>query len=276
MSDILKKEDYEEPRCLLCDEPEEAKTVHPVPQQRIIEKMDEYMSRRDYTGAERHLKYWLEEAKAGNDLRGQLMLYNELTGHYRKIGEKEKSLSAAENALQTVEKLGMAGTVSAGTSCVNAATAYSAFGEKERALELFEQAEKHYEEAGNVPSHLLGGLYNNMALVLVALKRFRKAHERYDRAMELMAKVEGGVLEQAITCLNRADAWAAELGEEDAEPKIFPLLDEAYDLLKTPEVPRDGYYAFVLEKCAPGFAYYGYFAAAEEFKKESERIYEGT
>ena len=30
-----------------------------VPQQRIIEKMDEYMSRRDYAGAERHLLYWL-------------------------------------------------------------------------------------------------------------------------------------------------------------------------------------------------------------------------
>ena len=60
----LKKEDYVEPRCLLCGDPlgEETK-ASPIPQQRIIEKMDEYMSRRDYAGAERHLLYWLEEVQ---------------------------------------------------------------------------------------------------------------------------------------------------------------------------------------------------------------------
>ena len=39
--------------------------IRPIPQQRVIEKMDAYMSRRDYAGAERHLLYWLEEARAG-------------------------------------------------------------------------------------------------------------------------------------------------------------------------------------------------------------------
>ena len=39
--------------------------IRPIPQQRVIEKMDAYMARRDYAGAERHLKYWLEEARAG-------------------------------------------------------------------------------------------------------------------------------------------------------------------------------------------------------------------
>ena len=47
--------------------------TRPVPQQRIVAKMDEYMSRRDYAGAEKHLLYWLEEARQGNDLRGRLI-----------------------------------------------------------------------------------------------------------------------------------------------------------------------------------------------------------
>ena len=38
------------------------------PQMRIIDKMNEYMGRRDYEGAERHLKYWLTEAVLGKDL----------------------------------------------------------------------------------------------------------------------------------------------------------------------------------------------------------------
>lgn len=44
---ILKPDDYVEPRCVLCDEPYGAEPqIKSVPQQRIIAKMDEYMSRR--------------------------------------------------------------------------------------------------------------------------------------------------------------------------------------------------------------------------------------
>ena len=81
-------------------------SIRPVPQQRIIGKMDEYMSRRDYAGAERHLLYWLEEARLGNDLRGALMLRNELVGHYRKTGERDKAMASGEAALALVEQLG--------------------------------------------------------------------------------------------------------------------------------------------------------------------------
>ena len=63
-NEILNQEDYIEPRCLLCEEPYGAeKSVRSVPQMRIIDKMNEYMARRDYEGAERHLLYWLEEAE---------------------------------------------------------------------------------------------------------------------------------------------------------------------------------------------------------------------
>ena len=99
---MINPEDYVEPRCVLCgeaygQEPE----VKPVPQKRIIEKMDEYMSRRDYGGAERHLLYWLAEAQLGKDERGELLLRNELAGHYRKTGEKEKAIENAEEAFLT-------------------------------------------------------------------------------------------------------------------------------------------------------------------------------
>ena len=52
------------------------------------------------------------------------------------------------------------------------------------------------------------------------------------------------------------------------------MLDEAYGLLNAEDIPRDGYYAFVCEKCAPAFSYYGYFLAAEELKQRAEEIYE--
>ena len=48
---------------------------------------------------------------------------------------------------------------------------------------------------------------------------------------------------------------------------------EAEALLDTPSVPRNGYYAFVCEKCAPTFSYYGYFLTAEKLTGRAEEIY---
>ena len=275
MSDtnIIGPEDYVEPSCVLCDTPfGVTPEIKPVPQQRIIEKMDEYMSRRDYAGAERHLLYWLEEARLGHDERGQLMVMNELVGHFRKTGNRERALAFGDEALALVEQLGFEGTITAGTTFVNVATAMDAFGEDERSIELFRQARAAYEANGAAPE-LLGGLYNNMALTCVKLGRFEETRELYALALERMAQVEGGELEQAITYLNMADAVVDERGMEAAESEVYDLLDKAAELLDTTSAPRDGYYAFVCEKCAPTFAHYGYFIVAEDLSARADELY---
>ena len=87
-----------------------------------------------------------------------------------------------------------------------------------------------------------------------------------------MSLVSGGVLEQAVTCLNMADAVAEQSGLEDGEEEIGRLLDRAYEFLQDKSAPHDAYYAFVCERCAPSFSYYGYFAAAEELLQEAKTI----
>ncbi|MBQ2061134.1 MAG: tetratricopeptide repeat protein [Oscillospiraceae bacterium] len=276
-SHVLQPEDYVEPNCVLCGEPYGAEPkARPVPQQRIIEKMDEYMSRRDYAGAERHLLYWLAEAKLGGDKRGELLLRNELVGHYRKVGDRDKALANGDEALALLDELDFGGTISSGTTCTNVATACNAFGENDRALALFEKARAVYESSPRTQPQLLGGLYNNMALTCASLGRYNEAFSLYDKAMDAMGKVPGGVLEQAITCLNMANAVEARDGMEAGEHQIFDLVDRAWDLLNDPAAPRDGYYAFVCEKCAPTFSYYGYFAAAEELNERAKKLYERT
>ena len=276
---------------------ETAEPIKPVPQRRIVEKMDEYMSRRDYAGAERHLLYWLAEAELGRDLQGQLMLRNEMVGHYRKTGQREKAMESAGKALELLEALGMEDTISAGTTCVNIATACNAFGEYGRSMELFERARAAYEGSGYVEPQLLGGLYNNMALTCSALGRYEEALELYEKAAGVMMKVPDGELEQAITFLNMANTVEAMEGLEQGESRIFELVDKAQALLEKKgeellgegdrlsgwpgalkELPREerariGYYAFVCEKCAPTFEYYGYFLAAESLRDTAEKIY---
>lgn len=270
--------------------------IRPVPQRRIIDKMDEYMSRRDYNGAERHLLYWLEEAKLGGDLQGQLMLRNELVGHYRKTGQKEPAMESAAKALDLLRELDMENTITAGTTYVNIATACGAFGDHERAIRLFEKARAAYESSSQTETQLLGGLYNNMALTCTELGRCEEALALYEKAADLMGRVPDGELEQAITYLNMANTVEVQLGLEAGEQQINALVERAEELLeakgeellgkgeaaltdgtdlramKQEERARLGYYAFVCEKCAPTFAYYGYFMTAESLKERSEEL----
>ncbi len=273
MTKPLSPEDYAEPRCLLGDEHwGSSPAVLPVPQGRIIEKLDEYLARRDYESAEKHLLYWLEEAVQGRDDRGKLLICNELVGHYRKNGKREEAFRFASEALALVKALGYEGGITGGTTRVNAATAYSAFGESEKALELFRLARRDYAE-GQAAPELLGGLYNNMALACKDLGRYEEAFELFGQALETMGRVPGAKPEQAVTCLNMADTLAQRDGAEADKGTIGELLRRALGLLRDGEAPRDGYYAFVCEKCAPGFADYGMTAEAAELQKIAEEIY---
>ena len=71
-----------------------------------------------------------------------------------------------------------------------------------------------------------------------------------------------------------ADAVAEQSGLEEGEEEIARLLDRAYELLQDKSAPHDAYYAFICERCAPCFSYYGYFATAEELLQEAKAIYE--
>ena len=306
--------------------------LRPIPQRRILDKMDEYMSRRDYRGAERHLIYWLEEAKLARDEEGQLVVQNELVGHYRKTGQQKKAMESAEEAVSLLKELDMEDTISAGTTFVNIATACSAFGEHERALEMFRKARDVYESSAYTEPQLLGGLYNNMALTCTALgkkmdslaheqellglemeslgyeqktraqhekaqRRYREALDLYDKAISVMAEVKDGELEQAVSYLNMANTLELKEGMDSAESRINELVEKAEELLEAKgeellgpdwnpgtasadffssldaeKRARLGYYAFVCEKCAPTFEYYGYFLTAERLISRSDKI----
>ena len=243
---------------------------------RITDKLDEYLGKNDYASAERHLAYWHDEAEYAGDLRALFSISNEQMGLYRKLGKEAEALKAAELALDLIGKAELEGTVSAGTCYVNSATVYKSFGRPELSIPLFEKAREIYEANLEEDDGRLGGLYNNTALALTDLKRYDEAYGYYEKALGVMKKVKYGELEQAITYLNMADLLEARDGREKAMSEINGLLDTALDLLSAPEVPKNGYYAFVCEKCAPSFGYYGRSDAAEALAETAKEIYEGA
>ena len=272
MREAVTKEDYEEPNCPLCMD----SAVTPIPVSRVIEKLDFYFHKNDLPSAERHLAYWKSEAQAGHDDRGLLTVLNEQAGLYRKLGKGRESIAAAQEALGLIEGLGLSGTVTMATTLINAATAYKAFSDAEKAVPLYEKAKGIYEALLPKNDARLAGLYNNMALSVMATGDYGAAERLFELALAVLRENENAEGEAAVTCCNLADLYAAKYGLEDGAEKINECLDRALALLETPTLPRDGNYAFICEKCAPVFGYYGYFMAERELSRLSKEIYDRT
>lgn len=267
--------DYTDPICPFCtDQFKKQPPVRPIPTQRVLEKLDEYLGRNDYDSAERHLLYWLDEAKDGRDKHGMLTVENELMGLYRKTNRKEKALESVRKALDLIDELKLGSAVVAGTTFTNAATVYKAFAMPEESIELFEKAKEIYEKELQSDDPRLGGLYNNLGLTLTDLKRFDEAEEYYNKAINVMSNNKNGELEIAITYLNLCDLNEAKLGSEQSEMIIDEYIEKAYELLNRDYLPRNGYYAFVCEKCAPTFGYFGRFLYQKELSDRARSIYE--
>ena len=273
---MIQKEDYEEPNCLLIDpstgQPQSCGN-RAIPLMRVLEKLDDFCGKEDYAGAERHLQYWFAEAEALGDRRGCFSVANELMGYYRKQGRKDEALAWVQKALALTDELEYTHTPGGATCYVNCGTVYDAFAMPEEAIGFFEKARAIYENAPHREWKKLGGLYNNMALTLADLERYGEAMENYYNALEAMAHVENGELEQAITWLNMADALAMKDGPDAAQEEIETFLEKAKALLETPSIPRNGYYAFVLEKCAPAFYCHGDADYGEAIEERAKALY---
>ncbi len=271
------KFDYAEPSSPLCDGkdfyyPEKEAPLGRIPVGRVIDKVDSLFDKNDYVEAGRLLVYWKNEAVALRDRHGELAMESELIGYYRKQNDRERGLASVLRALVLVDALHQGEMASGATVFINCATAYKAFGRAEDALPLYRRAQEIYNRVLEPDDPRFGGLYNNMALTLGELGDFEGAEQAYFAALDIMEKASRGEAESAITYINLAHLYE----NTEKSEKIDDCMKKAYRLLKSESLPHDGYYAFVLEKCAPSFGYFGETAAYEEFQKEAKRIYEGS
>ncbi len=274
---MLDKFDYIEPACPLCGgadfyNPKKNSPEGRIPVPRIIEKADALFAKNDYTEAGRLLEYWRREAVSLKDKSGELSMESELVGFYRKRNDRENGLKSVARALELTEELGQEEFASGATVLLNCATAYNAFGMPEEALPLYLRAEMVYEDTLEKNDARFGGLYNNMATVLSELGYFTDAEKAYFSALRIMEKIDGGEADCAITYINLAHMYE-EYGREE---KISACMKKAKELLQRESLPRSGYYAFVLEKCAPSFEHFGDAETADIMRKESQRIYAGN
>ena len=112
-----------------------------------------------------------------------------------------------------------------------------------------------------------------MALSCADAGRYEEAERYYQLAMKIMSKLPAGENEIAVTLCNLAELYDR---QDHEDMRIGQCMERAWEVLNTPGLPRDGYHAFNIAKCAPSFDYFGYFLWAKELKERAEKIYAGT
>lgn len=268
--------DYKEPKCLLCEGedfyyPDRDKPQGSIPIRSIIAKLDSVFAKNDLAQAASILSYWLKEAKELKDKRGELEIRSEQIGLYRKLGDKEKGIESVEEGLRLLKELSLSDTVSGATVALNAATTYKAFGFAEKAIPIYEEVEKVYEKNLSPTDPLFAGLYNNEALSFADVGRVDDAEKAYKKAISILDGVAGKQNDIAVSYVNLAHLCDDTEGKED---EAYGYIEKAIEYLDSPDLPHDGYHAFVLSKCLPSIEYFGYFIAKNKLEKRMNEIYE--
>ena len=226
--------------------------VHPrrIPMREIIEECDRLFNAEQPFELGEHLRKWRAEAQAIGDREGELGILSELMGHYRMQGDRERGLAAVRDGFALLGKLGIGGSVSAGTILINGATALQSFGEIDEALEYYKAAFRCYGAHLDPNDWRFAGLLNNMAAAYAAKHDTRYAEAYYRKALDVL-KACGNLMDAAVTHVNLAQMYAAESGPDD--PRIAAELDLAEACFDAPEAVHDGYYAHTCRKCASAF-----------------------
>ncbi len=274
---MINEEDYKEPRCVLCDnnfyDPNSEEPEGRIEIGRILAKEDSLYDQLKYSEIETLLRYWENEAISLKDKSGQLTMLSEQIGLFRKMKEKAKALSAIDKALMLLETSGLNDSPNAGTIYLNAATTLKAFNELDRAIPCYKKAEELYDKYLDKNDEKYAGLYNNFALAYVDLKKYDEAEALYKKALDILSKHEGGLLEVAITYVNMAQLYFASLDMDECIDKIMDCMNKAYDYLMDERNTQNGYYAFVASCCIPAFEQFGFGEYKETLQKRVDTIY---
>ena len=244
-----------------------------LPVRNVIEQLDALYEQGREDEAQEYLEDWQAKAENCGDWRAELSFTSELLGQYRRSGNMDKGLAAVDRAMKIIREHRMGETLSGATVLLNAATTLKCFGRAAESLPVFRHVSRVYAQKLDPMDYRFAGLYNNMALSCSDVEDYQGAERYFNLALKLIEHCENPGNDMAVTYCNMAEMY----GRQDMEDeRIEQCMERAWELLNDDKLPRDGYHAFTISKCAPTFDYFGYFLYAKELRERAEKISEGT
>ncbi|MBQ3372849.1 MAG: tetratricopeptide repeat protein [Oscillospiraceae bacterium] len=269
-------DDYTEPCCCFdasqyTGTPDTSHVEHPLDIPEIIKGLDARNNSGRESEAAAYLENWLAEARIRKDWRAELSLNNELLGQYRRSGDAEKGIRTVNEVLMLLKAHSLGSTVSGATILLNAATTLKCFGRAAESVPIFRHVARVYADHLDPLDYRFAGLYNNMALSFADTGDYLSAEKHFTMASGILEKCPGTENDRAVTFCNLAELYDA---QDPEDPRISACMEKAWDLLNTPDLPKDGYHAFTASKCVPTFDRLGYFLYASELQKRADVIYQ--
>lgn len=241
----------------------------------MLQEVQKYYDCHDMPGAGACMEYWLKQAQNANCWQDELTILNELIGFYRKTGNPEQGLRVMQRADRIISEHALESTEAAGTTWLNIATAYRAFGKVQQSYDYFVKTKQNYLQQMNPFDYRMASLHNNMALLFLDTGYLEKAKEAFELAVEILQTDPESEAELATTYINLLVLiYKMSLPEPKKQLKLRLLIDKTMALLtKYTDLP-DSYYAYVCDICAKTIATLGFFGEAKILAQLSRRFYE--
>jgi len=184
--------------------------------QNILAELDQLIKNQNIEQIPAFLDKKCIEAQKAEQLDALLMLYNEAMGFYRETGKYEKSIEAAERAMELAMQMGLAGSVPYATTLLNAANAHRAAGLLEKSLALYTQVMEIYEKHLEKQDMYFANLYNNLSLLYQEMQEDEKAKSALLSALAVCKMNENTDFEIAVTYANLANTYIRLAQDEEA------------------------------------------------------------
>lgn len=146
--------------------------------------------------------------------------WNELTGYWRACGDKEKSYASAERALAILGAKRLAESRHYAVALLNFATAKTAFGDTDGALELYEKVEERFKKTEGVPDYQRAALCNSKAQLLLKRGETAEAERYFEESLALLEGMEDAGSEIATCSANMAYCAMARKELAEAEGRL--------------------------------------------------------
>lgn len=186
----------------------------------FFQRLDGLLDEKKMDEAEQFLIDNMKKAVELEDTQAVLTVITELVGLYRVTGRHEESTMLADRAMAIAQGAGLSGQNYA-TIVLNAATAYRAAGDYERAKELYEQTAVELKESGCKDAYRYASLYNNISLLYSETGDYERAKAELFKALEIIRRLPDCEVEEATTYVNLSLLYIRNGEYTDAENNLM-------------------------------------------------------
>lgn len=178
--------------------------------EKIMEEIDVLYSQQKVEEVEALLVEKIEVLKQEKEVYPSIALTNELLGIYREKGDSTKGIACCQSLFDLFSLHKLPEDEHFGTTLLNIATAYRAFGRYEESHQYYKQCASIYEKTVDSHDYRYASLYNNMSLLSSEMGNFSESIAYIEKSLDILAHHNGVEVQIATANTSLAQIYMQE------------------------------------------------------------------